>query len=75
MENDSSSGQQQDQGGQDLKYATDLLSSVSAALIENGAETRLAEQMPARLAKAFGISDIQISVEPSYAVAKCGSAV
>lgn len=61
MENDSSSGQQQDQGGQDLKYATDLLSSVSAALIENGAETRLAEQMPARLAKAFGISDIQIS--------------
>ena len=75
MNSDSGAEQPQELTAQDLKYATVLLSSVSAALIENGAETRLAEQMPARLAKAFGISDIQISVEPSYAVAKCGSAV
>lgn len=75
MNSDSGAEQPQELTAQDLKYATDLLSSVSAALIENGAETRLAEQMPARLAKAFGLSDIEISVEPSYAVVRSGSAV
>ena len=75
MNSDSGAEQPQELTAQDLKYATDLLSYVSASLIENGAETRLAEQMPARLAKAFGLSDIQISVEPSYAVVRSGSAV